>query len=385
MGHFHPAVENETAEMEYLRSAMKVMMKTLFPSEAYECHTARELLLEILTQNILRAILDLVSNPFWLHRIMVLILTDDVPDVIDNVNEAVNDAKSDESLVNTDTDSNRSRKFPVTSEVIPNASASTDFCTTSQVNTDEAMKKSPSSRENDESDVLVDLLEEELSGNCKTAEESNHQAEQIIVGDFRPIFFVGENDDNISNHSVESDHIEPFTRLAPEGCSPPKDFSSISSAQIPQSSTFQDNQETDLPLENEETPAVVPSDDISNHERKEIYRIRNKKWNQDEDRIVSSPLALLSDASTYHEIIDVTNVDTTMSTAHSSPDFSALKIEYGPDLSHIDPAALIKETPRILFAGVHIPETEKAREPGTAGHYTLYCIEVGIARQSLYS
>ena len=379
MGYFHPAMASGTTEMEYLRSTMKIILKTSLPNEAYECHAARELLLEILTQNILKSIVDFISKPFWLHKIMVLILTDGVAEIIDGADENVeNEMTYEESAAQTP--SNTKPETPVLNEPIQNLCDSNDTPVGSENRAEESNEQMAGIIEIDQAKVLeVGMESSEDMENIVGSDPEIEQNELNPTNDFRPRFFVGDIDDTASLHSVGSDIDEPLGRQAPDGCSPPKDYTSAFSAPLPQPlTTFQDIRKDDAspPSDIDELQGATSTDDYSNCDRKEIYQVRNKKWNPDEDRIVPSPLTLLNDASTYQEIVDITNVDSGVTTIHSAPDFSVLKIDYGPDLSHINPAALIKETPRILFAGVHIPETETAKEPGTAGYYTLYCIEV---------
>ena len=161
---------SETTEMEYLRSTMKIILKTSFPSEAYECQAARELLLEILTQNILKSIVDLISRPFWLHKVMVLILTDVVPEIIDGGDEnSEDDMTSEESA--DQTPSNTKPETPVLNEPIQN------LC--------------------DSNDIPV--------GSENRAEESNEQMTGIIEIDQAEVLEVGKESSNDTKNIVGSD------------------------------------------------------------------------------------------------------------------------------------------------------------------------------------
>ena len=188
--------------------------------------------------------------------------------------------------------------------------------------------------------------------------ERSHKHKHI-----KPQFFVGDVD-TISVHSEEIDNDETSMRREPEGCLAPPDNSSVHNVSFIHSG-YSYSQCT--------TGDAREPEDQDRNERKEIYRIRNQKWNPEEDIIVASPLTLFSDASTYGDTVDACNLQ---EKTQSAPNLQTLKIDYGPDLANIDPDCLIKETPRILFAGVHIPETDTAKEPGTASFYTLYYIEV---------
>ena len=373
MDKFHPAMKSKQTELEYLRSVMNIIMKTSFPNEAYKCDAARELLLEILSQNILKSLVDLFSDTFWLHKVIVLILSDDVVEVIDDNSMATEDINvQNESVI-------QSNEEPVPMECATDKNTGDTNNTSAQLELCADLSISSNEVESDQSNVSEN--ESVKPGKNVTStldvERDAELEESISVHDFRPTFFVGDFD-TISNHSSESDVPDTSQRVAPEGCSPPKDLNSTSNIPLPPPVTaFQSIEEEEGGggggFSKRFTPEASSADD---GERKEIYRIRNKKWNPEEDRIMPSPLILLTDGSTYQETVDISNAETSVPSVYSAPNFQTLKIDYGPDISNIDPAALIKETPRILFAGVHIPETKMAREPGTASHYTLYCVEV---------
>ena len=343
MGKFHPAVQNEQTELEYLRSVMTVIMKTSFPNEAYKCDAARELLLEILTENILKSLIDLFSDTFWLHKVIVLILSDDPVEIIDDtraVTGNVNVPKESviQSTVNT---------VPIECVSEENTGVENNTVAQSELCSDILNAKSSNKSEGDQP---IDTKEErsikavQYATNALDAAEDAAPYQSISVDEFRPTFFVGDFD-TFSNHSAESDTPDTLQRVAPEGCSPPKDYTSASNVPLPQPHlvTFQNvtGEETDS-LKNM-TPEGTSSDDELGSERKEIYRLRNKKWNPQEDRIIPSPLTLLTDASTYQETVDISNAESLVPTAHSAPNCQTLKIDYGPDISNIDPAALIKE------------------------------------------
>lgn len=78
LGKFHIAAKNSgDLELIYLRSLMDVIMKVLLPKRAFKCYVAKELLLEILTSMVLQTVIEMFCDTDFLHKIMVLILSDD--------------------------------------------------------------------------------------------------------------------------------------------------------------------------------------------------------------------------------------------------------------------------------------------------------------------
>ncbi len=352
-GKFHLAMQSEETEQEYLRSVVKFIMKMSFPKEAFKCDAARELLLEILTQNVVETLVDLMSDPFWLHKVMVLVLTDDEVELIETTCDEVNDSAPEEKEASC---SNAQTQVEIL------ISAQGDSCGDGDAN-QAPVSKLENSQEPEA--AATEHLSEQHHNFTDTI-DSCHSA---LAESVRPMFVIGDSD---AFPPQTAENSETLLRAAPEGSS----FSAANgSADRPSEDgtiVTAESSSVEASCSDAESPTAV--------KRKEIYRVRNQKWNPEDDEILPTPFTLFNDSSTYQETVDISNAEAEPRSVQSAPDLQGLKIDYGPDISGMDPNALIKETPRILFAGVHIPETETAREPGGASQYTLYCIEVSRDR-----
>ena len=78
LGKCHLAVKNGgELELAYLRMLAESMVKVLMPDKLYRCPAAKDLILEILTCQVLQKLVDMFSRPDFLHKVMVLVLSDE--------------------------------------------------------------------------------------------------------------------------------------------------------------------------------------------------------------------------------------------------------------------------------------------------------------------
>ena len=86
-GKFHAALKDEKTCVLYIRAIMDVVMKILVPSKVYSCYAAKELLLEMLSNNLLGQIFSMLSDTQWLHETLIQITSDEKPVNLDKVVE----------------------------------------------------------------------------------------------------------------------------------------------------------------------------------------------------------------------------------------------------------------------------------------------------------
>ncbi|XP_074656779.1 uncharacterized protein LOC141909989 [Tubulanus polymorphus] len=74
---WHPALG---APSEYLRGCVDVLAKVLLKSDLYACFTGREMLVDVLTSNVLEPLIARFATTSFIHEIVVKILTEDEDD-----------------------------------------------------------------------------------------------------------------------------------------------------------------------------------------------------------------------------------------------------------------------------------------------------------------
>ena len=74
---FHPALESEADELKYLRAFVEVLGHSMLPVSLYTCSSARYMLLDILTKNVVLPLINKLSEPHWLHKTLIKILRKD--------------------------------------------------------------------------------------------------------------------------------------------------------------------------------------------------------------------------------------------------------------------------------------------------------------------
>ena len=80
MGKFHVAVkENGKYEVLYVRSLCELVLSMLSPPELHKCEELRELVVDILTDSVLIHVVELMSQPHWVHKMIIKILSEDDP------------------------------------------------------------------------------------------------------------------------------------------------------------------------------------------------------------------------------------------------------------------------------------------------------------------
>ena len=76
-GLFHPAMKRKHTEQAYLQEVTRLLFEVLLQDSAVECTVAREALNEIIKSNLLVNILDLFSDTYWLHKVIIIIVSDE--------------------------------------------------------------------------------------------------------------------------------------------------------------------------------------------------------------------------------------------------------------------------------------------------------------------
>ena len=80
---FHAALENEEVELKYLKEIMTVITFALLQKEITDGPCSRNLLIEVLTNKLLYPIMQMVSEPDWLHKVIIKLTSYD--EVVSNV------------------------------------------------------------------------------------------------------------------------------------------------------------------------------------------------------------------------------------------------------------------------------------------------------------
>ena len=84
LGKLHIAVKSDNQlERLYLCCVMDSICKILMPAELYACNTAKELIEEIIVCQVLVELVNMFSDPDWLHQVIIRILSDEDPIIID--------------------------------------------------------------------------------------------------------------------------------------------------------------------------------------------------------------------------------------------------------------------------------------------------------------
>ncbi|XP_064597089.1 uncharacterized protein LOC135463654 [Liolophura sinensis] len=65
---YHVALENETSEINYVRSLVDIVLVRLLPIQIHRCRIARALVTEILTCNVVLPLIKMMSSPEWIHK-----------------------------------------------------------------------------------------------------------------------------------------------------------------------------------------------------------------------------------------------------------------------------------------------------------------------------
>ena len=74
---YHKAVWDEENEITYIRSLVHILLSQLLSDHLQTCVTSQQLLVEILSCNVLLPVLDLLATPDFLHESIISILSDD--------------------------------------------------------------------------------------------------------------------------------------------------------------------------------------------------------------------------------------------------------------------------------------------------------------------
>ncbi|XP_033640388.1 sorting nexin-19-like [Asterias rubens] len=78
MSLLHPAIQGADMEADFLRSTMDILVNCAVPKSVTQCRASTLIIVEILTCNILLPLLDLLSDPDFLYRLILLIVSSSV-------------------------------------------------------------------------------------------------------------------------------------------------------------------------------------------------------------------------------------------------------------------------------------------------------------------
>ena len=93
IGAFHPAVRNAETEMANLLMAMRVVLVVLLPKPARNCEAVVEALSQILARSILLSLMDLMCDPYWIHKTVIRLVSTEEVEFVDPCLKARADAK----------------------------------------------------------------------------------------------------------------------------------------------------------------------------------------------------------------------------------------------------------------------------------------------------
>ncbi len=246
-------------EMEYIRCITKVILRSLLHNDMYNCHAARELVTEILSCNVFEPLLDLFSDPFFLHKVMIIVLSDEEVEIIDQSDENETALPVDQEVetnevhgnnptevaesvitepetlmeVNENATPRRNRSHSILSvEQAMEAMEGTDSisvmmtqdndvpnneseCINTQNNSGDAIAS-----ENEQ--VTHELNRREIDNVVSEHAEESHINDTQLNTQFKPTFFIGPDepqDSDTGTFSDDSDFFEISLRRPPEGSS----------------------------------------------------------------------------------------------------------------------------------------------------------------------
>ena len=116
---FHPAIEGKKdGELKYLRAVVEVLGHSMLPVDLYSCTSARHILLDILTKNVVLPLVNKISEPHWLHEALIKILSkSDTTDGSSGVQTQQQEA-DDKSRLNEKEDSRKTESDTVAKDDI---------------------------------------------------------------------------------------------------------------------------------------------------------------------------------------------------------------------------------------------------------------------------
>ncbi|XP_063112171.1 sorting nexin-19 isoform X3 [Cavia porcellus] len=71
----HPALHNPTTEVTYTRSVVNLLLKGLVPKPHLDTRTGRHVVVELITCNVILPLINKLSDPDWIHLILVSIFS----------------------------------------------------------------------------------------------------------------------------------------------------------------------------------------------------------------------------------------------------------------------------------------------------------------------
>uniref|UniRef100_T1JD26 PX domain-containing protein n=1 Tax=Strigamia maritima TaxID=126957 RepID=T1JD26_STRMM len=74
--HWHRALKDSNSEILYMRSVINTLLEILTPVDILMCILSRHILAEILVRNVMIPLMDFLSNPDWLNRKLIILLSE---------------------------------------------------------------------------------------------------------------------------------------------------------------------------------------------------------------------------------------------------------------------------------------------------------------------
>lgn len=88
LGAFHVAMKTEDAELAYLLMAITMALIVLLPNEANDCDVAVDVLSQIVTHNVLLPLINMMCEPYWIHKTIIRVVSNEELVRVDSVHES---------------------------------------------------------------------------------------------------------------------------------------------------------------------------------------------------------------------------------------------------------------------------------------------------------
>ena len=95
---FHIALQSSESEELYLRVVLDTCLKHLIKEELFKCRPGRDLLTEIISTNALVRLLELISDPSWLHYFIIKLTSDEDIEQVDIPEENASSDPTEQTL-----------------------------------------------------------------------------------------------------------------------------------------------------------------------------------------------------------------------------------------------------------------------------------------------
>ena len=389
LGKFHVALQDEESELEYLRSLTEVVVQILLPEQLMDCVGGRIILQEILMKNILHKLVMMMSEPEWLHQVMVKILSDEELEIV-NVTNKSGDEKVNKPEVQIHAD--RAEQSSSSSGLVPSA-LPTVTSGTNQGDKDSGSSHDPTGvQKSYTTDNLARLFRVESNTELTSTEAPRVVEIPVTVHEGR----VDSLQRRRMSASPPNDSIAPT--LAPHA----SNLSRSSSLNILSTSP-----KTSLVSASGSSPTASVS--VSSLSQRNLSRSQRSQDGADGASVSSFPSIgeTQSEAGTDLEwkespaldvsdaVSDVDDFEKTLKpeqfaeaadltadslTGTSPYDEEDVDVPLGCDV-----VAELESDPEFIFEMIVVPSFEVAKEAGGTGYYTLYIIQVSSIHMLSYS